>query len=303
MTSILERVIVTGSNGFIGRGITRGLIDRGICTIRVSRNCVDQNVPLGMSMQIDLSRQEIPPEILNSASAIIHCAASDGGSEFKLAHAEEIEETNYNITTNILNSVRRGFQGRLFYLSSADVYSLRDDLSDPFNEYCHFTKRPGDRQKFYGWGKLISERRFQSLNHIPVTIVRPGGIFGSDDDPYKQRLLPKIISARKNGTDLKIRVTDQMRNFTYVGDFVTNLLNLAETSEPDGIFNIASTRQYSVERFVSMAAGILGVKLDMETINSSRDFVLDSDKAKVKIGQIWADSDINYALSIISEKV
>jgi nucleoside-diphosphate-sugar epimerase len=194
-----ERILVTGSNGFIGSKVVEKLLEYGFANLRCfvrpssrldrlekafSRFDAGKNVELVTG---DLLSRDDCRKAAEGVSIIYHLAA---GMEKSFAGAF----MNSALTSrNLMDAFLRYSQPKRFVnVSSFAVYSTlslkRGDLLD---ESCPLEDAPQERFDAYGFGKLKQEELVEEYGRkykLPYVIVRPGYVFG----PGKQELSGRV---------------------------------------------------------------------------------------------------------------
>ena len=118
----IERAVVTGAAGFIGRHLSALLVQRGVELVTVDRN--PHPVPDGRSLTRDLARPGALDDLLDSRTTVFHLASpADVSRSVAEPRRREFE---HNLTTSfeVLESVRRA-GATLVFASSASRRRLR----------------------------------------------------------------------------------------------------------------------------------------------------------------------------------
>jgi len=184
-----DRVLVTGSNGFIGAKVVEILLEYGFrnlrCFVRpssrlarledaISRFNTQVNVEL---VKGDLLSPEDCRKAAERVSIIYHLAAgfdkSFAGAFMNSALA----------TRNLMDAfINKGKPKRFVNVSSFAVYSnLSLEKGAVLDETCPLEDAPEERWDAYGFGKLKQEelvKEYGERCHLPYVIVRPGAVFG-----------------------------------------------------------------------------------------------------------------------------
>ena len=194
-----DRILVTGSNGFIGSKVVENLLEYGFANIRcfvrpssrldrlekaLSRFDAGKNVELVTG---DLLSHDDCRKAAKGVSIIYHLAA---GMEKSFAGAFM---NSALATRNVMDAfLQCGQPKRFVNVSSFAVYSTlslkRGDLLD---ESCPLEDAPRERFDAYGFGKLKQEELVKEYGRkykLPYVIVRPGYVFG----PGKRELSGRI---------------------------------------------------------------------------------------------------------------
>ena len=201
-TSIIssaDRILVTGSNGFIGAKVVEILLEYGVanlrCFVRPSSKLdrlkkILEKYPAGKNAEIisgDLLSREDCRQAAAGVSVIYHLAA---GMEKSFAGAF----MNSALTTrNLMDAfLEHGRAARFVNVSSFTVYSnLKLDRGALLDETCPLEDAPQERHDAYCFGKLKQEelvRQYGEKQKLPYVILRPGAVFG----PGKKALSGRV---------------------------------------------------------------------------------------------------------------
>jgi nucleoside-diphosphate-sugar epimerase len=184
-----DRILVTGSNGFIGSKVVETLLEYGFanlrCFVRPSSRLdrLEKALSLfdaGMNVELvtgDLLSRHDCRKAAEGVSIIYHLAA---GMEKSFAGAF----MNSALTSrNLMDAFLRYNQPKRFVnVSSFAVYStLSLNRGDLLDESCPLEDAPRERFDAYGFGKLKQEELVEEYGRkykLPYVIVRPGYVFG-----------------------------------------------------------------------------------------------------------------------------
>jgi nucleoside-diphosphate-sugar epimerase len=194
-----ERILVTGSTGFIGTRLVDALLRYGFSSIRcfvrpssrldglykvLDRYSTADTVEL---FQGDLLSPEDCQRAVDGCTIVYHLAAgsdkSFAGSFMNSALA----------TRNLMDAtVGRGELKRFVNVSSFAVYStLKIQRRGVLDETCPLEDSPQERYDPYGFGKLKQEELVKEYGKkfgLPYVILRPGTVFG----PGKRELSGRV---------------------------------------------------------------------------------------------------------------
>jgi nucleoside-diphosphate-sugar epimerase len=183
------RILVTGTNGFIGVRVIKTLLDQGFtnlrCFVRPSSRTerlkdVLRGYPSGTNVQLvsgDLLSRDDCAKAAEGVSIIYHLAA---GFDKSFAGAF----MNSALTTrNLVEAfLDHGLPKRFVNVSSFAVYSnLHLQRGALLDEACPLEEAPQERYDAYGFGKLKQEeivREYSRKSGLPYVILRPGAVFG-----------------------------------------------------------------------------------------------------------------------------
>jgi nucleoside-diphosphate-sugar epimerase len=194
-----ERILVTGSSGFIGAKVVEALLEYGFtnlrCFVRPSSRLerlkevfgcfsFENNVQLVTG---DLLSRDDCRDAAEGVSLIYHLAA---GIEKSFAGAFM---NSALATRNLMDAfLEQGQPKRFVNVSSFAVYSnLALKRGALLDETCPLEAAPQERFDAYGFGKLKQEeivREYAKHNRLPCVTLRPGYVFG----PGKQELNGRV---------------------------------------------------------------------------------------------------------------
>jgi nucleoside-diphosphate-sugar epimerase len=184
-----DRILVTGSSGFIGPKVVEILLEYGFSNLRCFVRPSSQLARLQKTIARFANRSNVelvagdlvsPKDCAKAAegvSIIYHLAA---GIEKSFAGAVMISALG---TRNLLDAfLEVGKPKRFVNVSSFAVYSnlglARNGILD---ETCPLEDAPQERYDAYGFGKLKQEevvKEYGTQHKLPYVILRPGAVFG-----------------------------------------------------------------------------------------------------------------------------
>jgi nucleoside-diphosphate-sugar epimerase len=194
-----DRILVTGSNGFIGPKVIETLLEYGFtnlrCFVRPSSRLDRLNGSLsrfqaGRSVELisgDLLSRDDCRKAAEGVSIIYHLAAgmvkSFAGAFMNSALA----------TRNLMDAfLEFGQPKRFVNVSSFAVYSnLKSKRGAVLDETNALEDSPQERFDAYGFGKLKQEelvKEYGKQHKMPYVIIRPGAVFG----PGSQELSGRV---------------------------------------------------------------------------------------------------------------
>lgn len=218
-----KKVLVTGSDGFIGSHIVESLLEKG-ASVRafVFYNSFNSwgwldTFPKELIDQIeivsgDVRDQRFVDEVVKGCDYIFHLAALIS-IPFSYDAPDSFFDTNTKGTLNILQSARKEGVERVLITSTSEVYGTAQYV--PMDEL-----HPLQAQSPYSASKIaadhIGESFFRSFG-VPVVVVRPFNTFGPRQST--RAVIPTIITQILSGTKtLKLGRIDTVRDFNYVKD-------------------------------------------------------------------------------------
>jgi nucleoside-diphosphate-sugar epimerase len=180
--------LVTGASGFLGSHVTDLLVGRGERPrLLIAPDEPVQPLPVG---EVDLRRGDICDagdvrDAVRGVDCILHCAAKTG----PWGPQAEYERTNVRALESLVRLAADAGARRFVHVSSVTVHG--NDVGGRADEETPFREEPNP----YSRSKLAAERvliRLSAEQVLPITIVRPGWIYGPRDRASFARLARKL---------------------------------------------------------------------------------------------------------------
>jgi nucleoside-diphosphate-sugar epimerase len=241
-----KSVLVTGSEGFIGKQLVSALRSREYEVCEFDRKDGDIS---GTSLNLPHT-----DHVIHLASMVFVPLSWEDPFPFY--------KTNVLGTVNILEHCRKT-GSQLIYVSSY-VYGVPKYL--PVDEL-----HPVDVVSPYNHSKYLAEevcRFYADKFKIPVVIIRPANIFGPGQNP--EFLIPTIINQVFNSGVDKIKVMDlrPRRDYLFISDFIEALI-CSLPLKGFHVYNVGSGRSVSVQEIISTILNQTGIS--KETISSGKE--------------------------------
>jgi nucleoside-diphosphate-sugar epimerase len=247
----MAKVLITGSNGFLGSHITKRMIAEGhevFCLVRNTSNLARiEGVEANLVYGEIAAQTAFLPAIVDEMDYIFHTAAA-----IKAKSREQFFKINVIGTINLLEAclkANRSLKRFVFISSQAAGRPSRDGT--PAKE-----SDPPQPVSDYGWSKMEAEKAVRGyFDRLPITIIRPPAIYGPGDESF----LP-VFKLLKKGISLSFG-KEKVLNLSYVEDIVDGVLLAALNDKAAGeIFNIAPQQAYNWNDIQHQIAKILQVK-------------------------------------------
>jgi UDP-glucose 4-epimerase len=283
----INKVLVTGSRGFIGKHLCKSLRENGIRVVThgKKRNKLDVT-NLGEILTID------------DVEAVVHLAAKTSILD-STKNPYQTYFTNIMGTLNLLEFARIRKIRKFIYVSTY-VYGQPQYL--PIDE-----KHVVNPHSPYNRSKLLAEGLCQNYCHdlgIDVVILRPFYVYGTNS--RDRSFIPSIIRQIKKNAIVELSGQQIKRDFLFVTDFV-NLLQVILCELPNGynIYNVGYGISYSLKEVAQSLAKLLDKKI---TVQFSKTNVADITDMKADITKVsktfkWKPTvDIDKGLRIIIQE-
>jgi GDP-D-mannose 3',5'-epimerase len=267
--------VILGAGGFIGSHLAQRLVKQGNkvrgVDLKYPKYLPYNNYEfiIGDLRDPSVANVVIPPdcdEVYNLA-----CLMGGAGYIFTGNNDADIFSSSALINLNVANSCIKKNVKKLFFSSSACIYSQdwqTNEVNNPLKEYMDY---PANPDSDYGWLKLMSERLFQAYNRnygLNIRIARFHNIYGmglfyGGKEKAPAATVRKVIMAKD-----KVEVWGsgkQVRSFLYIDDCLdaVELLMKSDHIEP---INIGSEQFISINDLTQMVINIAGLDLRIENI-------------------------------------
>lgn len=236
----IKNIMVTGSNGFIGRHLVESL------------KMEKYNV-----MEVDIDKYDITNEssfkrIKMKPNIVFHLAALTGIAD-SIDNPENAMRTNIQGTLNVLEFCRKN-KAKIVFLSS---YIYGDPKYLPVDE-----KHPINIVSPYSYTKYIGEQmcemysRFYGLRCI---IIRPSNVFGKGQK--KGFLVPDVISKIDSNKKLTVKNPGKKRDLIYIKDLITLLIKAMKYNKDKyTVLNAGGGKSYTIKYVVDAVLSVLHEK-------------------------------------------
>ncbi len=244
--SMTVRILLTGSNGFIGGRVAADALARGWEVVGLGRAARPAG-PVTRYVRADLA---VPLDLDDEVDAVVHAA----GLATPWAAPSDYRRHNVDATANVLRWAREHGRPHLLYVSSSSVF-YRD--ADQFDLTERSPIPPDDQQvNTYSRTKLAGERLTRAYP-ADWTVLRPRAVFGVGDTV----LLPRVVEAARRGVLPRFTRSDGHRvraDLTPVAT-VSHYLLEAAAQRTTGDLNLTNGEAVELNPFVDEVLARLGV--------------------------------------------
>jgi nucleoside-diphosphate-sugar epimerase len=200
----MNRVLVTGGGGFIGKALVRELVGSGIETTVIGRNPYPELESLGVQcLRGDIRDQSFLEQALAGYDTVFHVAAKAG----IWGALQEYYAVNTAGTANVIAACRKNGVPRLVYTSTPSVVFDRNSL-EGVDETMVYAVKP---LCHYAASKILAEQAVLQANagDLRTIAIRPHLVWGPGDHHLVPRLLErgrahtlKIVGSGENRVDI-----------------------------------------------------------------------------------------------------
>ncbi len=252
-----KKILITGGAGFIGANFVHAFADMGYSVTVLEREGtnlwrlgkIKNNVNIQYVDLLDYPTLEGFITKLNP-NIILHFATY-GAYQARQQEVKTTVDTNLLGTINLVNACSKISFDCFINTGSSSEYGVKiramkeTDTLEPNN--------------LYGVTKAASTMYCQHIAkkfNLPIITIRPFTPYGYFED--KDRLVPTIIRACLNNTELKLSAPGSVRDFVFIEDAIAlyvNAIKYAQKSKGQ-VFNLGSGKQQSVAQMVALVKKI-----------------------------------------------
>lgn len=249
----MSKVLVTGSNGFIGSNLCRRLMDEGFEVDALVRKSSNLKFLDGLSVNLvygDITQPVTLQKAMKGVEKVFHVAglAADWGPY------DIFEKVNFQGTKNVANAAFEAGVKRMVYISTVAFYGFgKQNVTEEYP--------PAENLIPYARTKLMAEQwlwEYHKETKMEITAVQPGNVYGMNDHTF----ISKYIDALLKGKFAEINHGKSKTCPVFIDNLTDIILLLARKPEANGNAYIATDGlDITWHEFNAALAGKLGVKL------------------------------------------
>lgn len=264
----MNKVLVTGADGFIGSHLTQALLSEG-CHVRALAQYNSFNFwgwledirhPNLEIVTGDVRDPNLCREIAHGRDTIFHLAALIA-IPYSYIAPDSYVDTNIKGTLNMCQAARDAGVDRILVTSTSEVYGTARYV--PIDE-----AHPKQPQSPYSATKIGADAlalSFHNAFELPVSVVRPFNTYGPRQSA--RAFIPTIITQIANGMrEIKVGDLSPTRDFNFVTDTCRGFIEIAKSSQTIGReINIATGREVSMQQTLDLIASLMNADVKWVT--------------------------------------
>ena len=264
-----KKILVTGSEGFIGSHLVERLIKEGaIVRAFILYNSFNNWGWLDTLSKSELAKVEIftgniceaynVRKAMEGIDVAFHLAALIA-IPYSYYSPESYVSTNVMGTLNVLQAARDQKVEKFVHTSTSETYGTASYV--PIDE-----KHPLQGQSPYSASKIgadmIAESFYRSFD-LPIAICRPFNTYGPRQSA--RAVIPTIISQIVAGAKkIKLGSLTPVRDLTFVKDTVEGFIKIAESERSIGeVINLGFGSGVTVGELAEKIIGLMGAKVEI----------------------------------------
>jgi len=274
-----KKVVITGSEGFIGSHLTEKLVKLGAkVTALVLYNSfntygwidtlkteIRDNIKIFVG---DIRDESSVRKALKDQDIIFHLAALIA-IPYSYYAPRSYFETNVLGTLNIMQSARESDCNKVVHTSTSEVYGTA--IYTPIDE-----NHPLQGQSPYSASKIgadkVAESYYKSFD-VPITIIRPFNTYGPRQSA--RAVIPTIITQALSRNKIELGNISTVRDMSYVEDVVQGFIKVAQSEKSVGeVINIGSGKGLTIKEIADTVIKLLNknikISLDKERLRPEK---------------------------------
>ncbi|MBD3609334.1 MAG: SDR family NAD(P)-dependent oxidoreductase [Gammaproteobacteria bacterium] len=285
------KVLVTGSEGFIGSHLVETLVRDGY-QVRafVLYNSFNswgwlEDLSDDVKRQIEIVTGDVRDPLsvrmaMQGCSAVMHLAALIA-IPYSYTAPTSYVDTNVTGTLNVVQAARELGIEKVIHTSTSECYGTAQFV--PITE-----EHPLQPQSPYSASKIAADQIALSYYYsfdLPVTIIRPFNTYGPRQSA--RAVIPTVITQIANGVgELKLGALSPTRDFNYVKDTAQGFVAALRADKVAGeVINIGSNFEVSIGDAVSHIADIMQAEVNITTDEQR------IRPEKSEVNRLWAAND------------
>ncbi len=255
------KILITGSNGMVGRNIADCLKSKNY--ILLTPTSKELNL-LDISSVDNYIKTNIP-------DIVIHCAGIVGGIQANIANPVKFLVENTQMGINIIMASKQAHIKRLINMSSSCMYPR--EAINPLGEELILKGELEPTNEGYALAKITSTRLCEYINKendsfLYKTVI-PCNLYGRYDkfDPKHSHMLPAVIRKIDKAKKQKQKTLDiwgdgtARREFMYAEDLADFIYYALENFDamPQNI-NVGLGHDYTINEYYEAIAKVIGYK-------------------------------------------
>lgn len=258
MINTSSKIYVAGHHGMVGSAIVRQLQAKGY-----------KNLLLCNRNELDLTNQSAVTTFFKEEQPdyVFLAAAKVGGIHANNSYRGEFIYQNLMIQTNVTHAAWESGVARLLFLGSSCIYPR--NCPQPIKEDYLLTDSLEQTNEPYAIAKIAGIKLCESYNRqygTQYVCAMPTNLYGPNDnyDLHNCHVLPALL---RKTHEAKLQGEKQLliwgtgkpkREFLYVDDMANACVFLMEHPEAQGIFNIGSGFDVSIQMLAELIMDVIG---------------------------------------------
>lgn len=242
-------ILVTGANGFVGKGLILALAAQGIAHRAATRSGEGGSIAIGnITASTDWSKA------LVGVDAVVHLAARvHVMNETDADPDTAFDQVNLHGTTNLARQAAEAGVRRLVYVSSIKVNGEKTSIGKPFR--AEDVPAPADPYGRSKWRAELALRQLAGDTGLELTIIRPPLVYGEGVRGNFGALIRLVDRA----IPLPLGAIDNRRSMVGLDNLHSLIITtLSHPAAAGRVFLVSDDRDISIRTLVELIGQALG---------------------------------------------
>jgi GDP-L-fucose synthase len=255
----MERVVVTGATGFLGRHLLPILQER--YGQRAVRGLSSRDYDLMDPMQVQRMFDDIAPNI------VVHLAAYSGGIGANRTYPGDFFYRNILLTALMFEEASKRGVRKLVYPMGGCSYPAT--ATSPIDEGQMWLGYPQEESAGYSMAKkmgIVASRAYRAQHGLSSVVLVPGNMYGEYDN-YRESeshvvpaMIRRFLEAKRERRDRVMMwgTGTPVRDFVYAGDVAATFPFFVEEHDASEPVNVSSGTRTSIRELANTIAELTG---------------------------------------------
>ena len=247
-----DRILITGSTGFIGSHLIPKLVDAydvyALNRYVTGRFVMGENVKTVFADLRNYSAVERAVKMVHP-DYVIHLAAISAVS-YSYNHPQEVTRINYLGLINLVEAIRKNVENFQQFIAAGTSEEYGNQTMSPITEEA--TLNPNSAYAVSKAASSLYLFYMKNAYDFPMTIMRPFNTYGRKRNMHfvTERILTQMLTGQE---ELRLGDPDPIRDLLYVDDHVEGYLKALGKKRALGeAFNICTGEGVTIRRLVEL---------------------------------------------------
>jgi len=255
-----KKILITGGNGFIGKALTKKLIQNSYFVKISSRKKEFNSKNLFTTyMTGEIDGKTKWDKILNNIDCVVHCAATTSNmNKNEKETSESFQKVNIEGTINLARqSVSMGVK-RLIFLSSIKVNGEKTFNNSSFKYYD--IPNPNDAYSNSKWIAEQELRKISKSTNLELIIIRSPLVYG----PGVKGNFKRLINVIRTNMPLPLAMVQNQRSMIGIENLIDLIIRCIDHPKASGKTFLASDGEdLSTPELIKLIALSMGMKANL----------------------------------------
>ncbi|USF25626.1 GDP-6-deoxy-D-mannose reductase [Firmicutes bacterium ASF500] len=242
----MKKVVITGAGGFIGRNLTRRLLEENIQVYAIDVEAAQKNILTQdgvIPLYVDIREKQQLTAILKVAQPDVFYHLAWAGVSTDVKNEIEMQISNIPLAISVLEACAEAGCEHIIIPGSASEYAYCGQTIDGGN-----IPAPGDAYAASKAAAQVLCQWYARERRLNLNWLLIGSIYGPGRND--SNILTYTIKALLHGEETKYSKLEQMWDYIYIDDLAEALYLLGLYGKPDGVYPLGSGRAKPLAEYI-----------------------------------------------------